>query len=229
MAAVAPHVITPSSAGLLTLLLGRVRLVLDEPRRGDARPLLSLGARLSAESALHDDDTADVDAARGGDHDAFARLVRRHTPAVTQLMRRFTRDPLLLEELVQDAFVEVHKSLPRFRGDAPFLHYLRRIGTRVGYRFWTRRNQAPPTTSDDVLAEVATDDRRPAAHDDAEWVHATLARLQPRDRLVLTLVYLEGCSMAEVAELTEWSVAMAKTQAHRARKRLAALLEEDER
>jgi RNA polymerase sigma-70 factor (ECF subfamily) len=46
-----------------------------------------------------------------------------------------------------------------------------------------------------------------------------------RDRLVLMLIYLEGCSVAEAAEATGWSRTMVKVQAHRARRRLRALLE----
>ena len=56
-------------------------------------------------------------------------------------------------------------------------------------------------------------------------MHALLARLPPRDRLVLTLIYLDGCSVAEAAELTGWSQTMTKVQAHRARKKLKKLLE----
>ncbi len=175
---------------------------------------------------VDDDDALDVQAARRGDHDAFARLVTRHTPTVTRLMQRFTREPGMLEELVQDTFVEVHGSLARFRGDAPFVHYLRRIGTRVGYRFWTARRRAVGTVSDEALVELAVDGER-GVRDDAEWVHAWLARLSPRDRLVLTLVYLEDCTMVEAAKLAGWSVAMTKVQAHRARKRLARLMENE--
>lgn len=207
-----------AASACLTLPPGLGRLV-AEPIEARAR------APRRQESALHDDDTADVEAARRGDHDAFARLVDRHTPAVTRLMRRFTRDPRQLEELVQDTFVEVHGALPRFRGDAPFLHYLRRIGTRVGYRLWTRRSRGPELVGDATRLDVAVHDGGAAARDEAEWVAAMLARLRPRDRLVLTLVYLEGCSMAEVAELTDWSLAMVKTQTHRARRRLAKILE----
>lgn len=173
-----------------------------------------------------DDDEADVRAARSGDDDAFARLVARHTPAVASLVRRFTRDPLRLEELVQDTFVEAHRGLHGFAGDAPLVHWLRRIGTRVGYRFWTRHRREQATVSEVDLDRVPVDDPTAGALEAAEWVHALLARLRPRDRLVLTLVHLEDCTMAEVAALTGWSLSMVKVQAHRARKRLAAVMEE---
>ena len=66
----------------------------------------------------------------------------------------------------------------------------------------------------------------PSAAEAGELVHAVLAQLPPRDRLVLTLLYLDECSVAEAAQLSGWSKAMVKVQAHRARKKLKSLIEE---
>jgi RNA polymerase sigma-70 factor (ECF subfamily) len=70
----------------------------------------------------------------------------------------------------------------------------------------------------------------PVNNDSAEaaaaLVHGLLGELPPRDRLVLTLIYLEGCSVAQAAELSGWSQTMVKVQAHRARKKLKKLLDE---
>jgi RNA polymerase sigma-70 factor (ECF subfamily) len=57
-------------------------------------------------------------------------------------------------------------------------------------------------------------------------VAVALEQLPPRDRLVLTLLYLESRSVAEAAELAGWSESMVKVQAHRARQKLRALLEQ---
>ena len=54
---------------------------------------------------------------------------------------------------------------------------------------------------------------------------AVLARLAPRDRLVMTLMYLEQCTVAQIAELTGWSESLVKVQAFRARRRLRRLCE----
>jgi RNA polymerase sigma-70 factor (ECF subfamily) len=58
-----------------------------------------------------------------------------------------------------------------------------------------------------------------------EVLHRLLAGLPPRDRLVLTLIYLEGASVAQAAELTGWSRTMVKVQAHRARAKLRRLVD----
>ena len=53
-----------------------------------------------------------------------------------------------------------------------------------------------------------------------------LEMMSHRDRLVLTLLYWDDCTVAEAAELAGWTQTMVKVQAHRARKKLKRLLEE---
>jgi DNA-directed RNA polymerase specialized sigma24 family protein len=84
-------------------------------------------------------DWLDVKASVQGDEDAYERLVRRYEKQITGLLWRFTRDPVQCEELVQQVFVEAYFSLKTYRGDAPLLHWLRRIATRTGYRFWREK------------------------------------------------------------------------------------------
>lgn len=60
----------------------------------------------------------------------------------------------------------------------------------------------------------------------AELLHRVFERLAPRDRLVLTLRYLEQCDVAETARRTGWTQTMVKVQTLRARNRLRKLLEQ---
>ncbi|MBI4579272.1 MAG: sigma-70 region 4 domain-containing protein [Planctomycetes bacterium] len=57
----------------------------------------------------------------------------------------------------------------------------------------------------------------------AELLHFLLAKLPPRDRLLLTLMYLEELPVARVAELTGWTKTLVKVQAHRAKAKLRKL------
>lgn len=172
-------------------------------------------------------DAADIRGALDGDGGAYARLIARHQQQVAARMRWFSRQPAIAEELVQDVFVEAYLSLRSFRGQAPFAHWLQRIATRVGYRHWklkTRERRRGTSRLDDHIEGL----RGPGGAEEAaaagDLVHVLLAQLAPRDRLVLTLLYLEGRSVAEAAELAGWSVAMIKVQAFRARGKLKRLL-----
>jgi len=130
---------------------------------------------------------------------------------------------------VSDVFVEAYLSLRGFRGRAPLAHWLKRIATRVGYRWWKQRarrqkNAALPIREWDQAAK--TDQSAANAEEAGALVHAVLALLPARDRLVLSLLYLEECSVAEAAQWTGWSQTMVKVQAYRARKKLKRFLEE---
>ena len=141
-------------------------------------------------------------------------------------MWRFSRDRQVHEELVQDVFVEAYLNLHTYRGKAPFSHWLSRIATRVGYRHWKqmdkKRGQKHLSLQD--WDQIAVDKAERMDPDDAaKLVHSFLAHLAPRDRMVLTLRYLEECDVNETAKQTGWSKTMVKVQTWRALRRLEKL------
>jgi RNA polymerase sigma-70 factor (ECF subfamily) len=175
------------------------------------------------------DDLDDVERTRGGDPEAYRRLIERHQDYVARLLWHFSRDRQVHEELVQDVFVEAYLSLRGYHGKAPLAHWLARIATRVGYRYWrekARRKRAEPF---DVAKwdEAVGDGQAALEPDDAgALLHQILAQMSPRDRLVLTLRYLEQCDVIETARRTGWTKTMVKVQTMRARNRLRKLLEQ---
>lgn len=181
----------------------------------------------SAADAAQATDAADIAAALAGDGEGFARLVARYQQEIANYMWRFTRQRTTYEELVQTAFVEAYLNLGGYRGSGPFGHWLKVIATRVGYRFWQeqarRRKRAEVSLEHSPQPAIAPGD--PVAAEAAELVFTLLQTLPPRDRLVLTLIYVEQRSTAEAAKLTGWSQVMVKVQAFRARKKLKKLLE----
>jgi len=165
----------------------------------------------------------------GGDNQACAELFKRHEARIARLMWRFTRDRGTQAELVHEVFVQVYLSLARFRPRrAPFEHWLFRIATRVGYQFWkaqARRRRMQPLEFD-LSAAAAPDRIDPAAA--AETLHRLLAELPSADRLVLTLMYFEDCSIKEIARRAGWNETIVKMRAYRARKRLKRIIEQNQ-
>jgi RNA polymerase sigma-70 factor (ECF subfamily) len=171
-------------------------------------------------------DLEDIRQSQQGDNEAYRRLIERHQEHVGRILWRFTRDRQVHEELVQDAFVEAYLSLASYRGKAPLAHWLSRIATRVGYRYWKQtahrqRQERFSLQEWDKIADETTEQTDPSRA--AALVHQMLAQLPPRDRLVLTLRYLEECDVAETARRTGWTKTMVKVQASRARKKLEKL------
>jgi RNA polymerase sigma-70 factor (ECF subfamily) len=193
------------------------------------KPAKSMDEVDHADPAENPAEQADIKAARNGDGGAYARIIRRHQQTLARRMVRFTRNPREIEELVHDVFVEAYFSLKNYRGDAPLEHWLTRIATRVGYRYWKNRRVDRERTL--VLASLAPQSQNDASkkYESAEHAAAVLAvvldELPPRDRLVVTLLYLENRGVAEAADLAGWSRVMVKVQAHRARAKLRKALE----
>jgi RNA polymerase sigma-70 factor (ECF subfamily) len=181
---------------------------------------------IGSDSGVAEIDLSDIAVALDGGQDAYSRLVKRHQDAVSKWMWRFTRDRVILEELVQDVFVEAWVSLSRFKGRSAFRTWLFTIATRVGYRYWRKkaRDVAIATeAADRAMIDGAEKEITPS--EAAEVLYGLFSGLPPRDRLVLTLMYLEEMDTKEIARMTGWTRSMVKVQAYRARNKLRKLLE----
>ncbi|MGL4942388.1 MAG: RNA polymerase sigma factor [Thermoguttaceae bacterium] len=174
-------------------------------------------------------DIADVRATLAGDGDAYARLVERHCLTVQRQMRNFSRDVQVSDELAQDVFTEAYLSLHTFRGDAPFRHWLARIGTLYGYKYWRKRDKRRRDISLATIFDVA--DKSPQTTTDpaaaAQLLFDLLEMLPPADRLVMTLMYLEGCQQEEIAARLRCTRVVVAVRIHRAKKKLQKIGEEE--
>ena len=184
-------------------------------------------AETRVDNGIDPADTRDVELSRRGDDDAFTRLVQRHQAMVARQMWRFTRDPEDHAELIQEVFIAAFTSLHSYRGDGPFGHWLRKIAVRTGYEYWRKRKRDRVEIREDVGQLLDSQSQEADVGEAvvaADFVEQVLSQLPPRDRLVLTLRYLEEQSVGEIAEATGWSQSMVKVQAWRARKKLEKVL-----
>lgn len=170
---------------------------------------------------------ADIAASLSGDEDAYARLVKRYENVIARQMWRYTRDKSTLLELVEEVFVEAYLGLPGFKGRSPFLHWLRKIAARVGYRHWkkaSRERGRRAELSEQVVAQYSlANEQNPS--ETAAYLYKLLEKLAPADRMVLTLYYFEGLDTSEIAEQMGWTRTLVKVRAFRARQKLKVLLE----
>lgn len=168
-----------------------------------------------------DDSHALVTASLGGDEQAFASLIRRHKDRILRLVARFARTPADLDELAQDTFIKAHRSLHRYRGDAPFEHWLCRIATRACMDYLRRHYRRRWFTSLDALRDEGFEPSPAASADPrVEILRLAFRQLTPDQQTVLTLLELEGHSVRDVASFTGLSEANVKVRAHRARQAL---------
>ena len=179
----------------------------------------------------------------GGDTEAFAVVVEAFRGDVAALLaRRLNAQDV--QEVAQDAFVRVFRSLPNFHFEAPFRVWVLQIARRAAMDFWRQhyRNRETPFSAmetgeeDDDRAAPAEDrlrrdadaaERREADRlaDMREALDAAMDRLAPEDRALVQMVALEDVPMAEAARAFGCSLAAVKVRAFRARKRLKSILE----
>src|ERR1051326_4055918 len=71
-----------------------------------------------------------LERARGGDHDAFAELVSRHEAMVFSIVLHFFDDRTRAEEIAQEVFLQLYRSLGEIESDAHLLFWLRQVTSR---------------------------------------------------------------------------------------------------
>lgn len=172
-----------------------------------------------------------------GDPDAPRELVEHCQALVWKLVRAHRSRSIPDEDLAQEVFLKLFSRLDRYepRDGIPFEHWLSRLAVRTCLDA-LRTERRRPQPADSPLSEAAGDWLETLRQDSAsppidevlaarELVDALLARLPPKDRLVLTLLDMEERSVAEVSAVTGWSRTLVKVRAFRARRRLRALVE----
>lgn len=160
-----------------------------------------------------------VEAARGGDRNAFAGLYRAHAGTLMPVLWRLAGgDRGLAEDWLQDAFVRAWKRLDQLRDPAAFGGWLRRLAVNIALAE-KRRGRVPAV---DVEVEASGPEPPwPAADLDLE---RAIARLPERARQVLVLFHLSDLEHAEIGELMGIEPGTSKAQLHRARALLKEML-----
>ena len=160
--------------------------------------------------------------AASGDRGAQRELFVEQRANVHRALYRILGSNREIEDLLQDAFIEIFRALHSFRGDSTLGRWCQTIAIRVAYLAISRRR---PSTIDLALVEevVAGDSdlrRQLLAREAARRLYSALDRIEPKQRVAYALAAIDGKSLAEVAELTDSSVFAIKTRVWRARREL---------
>jgi RNA polymerase sigma-70 factor, ECF subfamily len=181
-------------------------------------------------------DDALVAAVSAGDELAFEQLFERHRRQVARIAGRFFSQREQIEEIIQDSFAKAYFALDTYHGThaASFKAWLMQIAVNSCYDQLRRARRRPEQSLGEIeeseIHEFAAYVRSGSADVESRLVSRDLAtkllsRLSPDDRLVLTLLDVEGFSVAEIAGMTGWSVSKVKVRAHRARGHLRRVLQ----
>jgi RNA polymerase sigma-70 factor (ECF subfamily) len=183
-------------------------------------------------AVLYVEDVLLVDRCLTGEPAATRELFRRHKSRVHASLFRVLGSNQEMDDLLQEAFLQVFQSLRGWRAEASLATWIDRVAVRCAYRHLSQRQRRVATAPLDDDADGAdaapsstaagSGARRQLARDGVMRLYAVLDELSPAARLAFTLHELDGRSIAETAELIGSTVTATKLRVWRARKRIEA-------
>ena len=165
-----------------------------------------------------------------GDMEAFAQLYQRHNRRVYSVCLRMSGNAAEAEDLAQDVFIQLFRKIGSFRGESAFTTWLHRLTVnQVLMHFRKKTVRRERTSENDELPEqitlgTANPQRMPVI--DRIGLDRAIAQLPRGYRTVFVLHDVEGYEHEEIARMLDRSVGTSKSQLHKARIKLRALLKQ---
>jgi RNA polymerase sigma-70 factor (ECF subfamily) len=166
--------------------------------------------------------------ALGGDRLAFDDLYRRHVDVVWRRLGRIIGPDGEREDLVQQIFFDVFRTLDRFRGEAAFATFLHRVMLNTAFDHLKRRARRPRNIEPEVLAllvdPAASPEHRAQEREQLAVSSALLDRIKPKKRIAFVLRVVEGLSLEEIAGLVDATPAAVAQRIRHAQAEIEAMV-----
>ena len=166
-----------------------------------------------------------------GKTDSFGVLVRRYQGAVYGLAYYMIKSLEDAEDLAQEAFLQAYLELNQLREPSRFAGWLRRITANI-CNMWLRSHRIDHISLDSAREDrnmeliSAKDELDPAREVErqelCETVLEAINSLSEKNRLAVTLFYMDGLSYRQISEFLEVPVTTIESRLHKARKKLKA-------
>jgi RNA polymerase sigma-70 factor, ECF subfamily len=175
-------------------------------------------------------DAGVTDALSGEAMSGFDELYRKHYRRVYSICLRMTGNVAEAEDLTHEVFIQLHRKLGSFRGEAAFTTWLHRLTVNQVLMHFRKRSVRSELTTDDgeMPDSVDPDTTRPEAMPivDRIGLETAIAQLPPGYRTVFVLHDVEGYEHEEIAKMLGCSAGTSKSQLHKARLKLRRLLQQ---
>lgn len=186
---------------------------------------------MSADPSTDTKLTGLVSQVRDTGSESAARLLVEHLyPMVLRIVRAHLPRRSSEEDLAQEVFMKMFARIEQWRGQMPFDHWVSRVAVTTCLDALRHQKRRPELrwadlseTEAEVLDNVLHDENDVTASDASsarDLANKLLETLNPADRLVLTMMDMEGRSVSDVQAATGWSATLVKVRAFRARRKL---------
>jgi len=191
----------------------------------EAEPLAALveavGARQKALPSV-------LDAARAGDADAFAMLVRQFESPTYHFILRMVRRPVVAEDLLQEVFLRLWQNLDHIDGPDLLPSWLRRVAANAVIDHWrkedARRRRLDRMRQHPIARRVLRPSSRMESEEALAAVWSAVDTLPVKLRSILMMRTVEGLSYEELADTLGISVGAVRSRLFRARQELLAAM-----
>jgi RNA polymerase sigma-70 factor, ECF subfamily len=161
-----------------------------------------------------------LDRCRRGEREAFVELVERTYRQVYTLAVRLVGDRHEAEDVAQEAYLRVHRSLRGFRGDSSFQTWLYRIVANTAMTHLRKRGRFGDLADEPETVLRLADSGSSEGEVDMDHVRVALNALPDAQRVVLLMKDAYGFTCREIADEMGVSEGAVKVRLHRARRRL---------
>ncbi len=161
--------------------------------------------------------------AKAGEMEALELLYRAFETPVYNLARRILRQPEDAEDVVQETFLEIMRSIGSYRGEGQLWAWVRRIASSKALM----RIRRDRVRAEEDFDETVTGSSSPAGVPLQVDLERALEQLSDTARAVVWLHDVEGYTHEEIAEMTGKTVSFSKSQLARAHTRLRGMLDQE--
>lgn len=165
-----------------------------------------------------------IEKVRAHDRPAQSRLYALYKDSIYTLAKRMVKDDQLAEQVLQDTFIEVFKSIHSFRNQSSLYSWMRVIAVRKSLKVLKSLENEILTWRDDISDALSHEVIDPP-NVNAERLENAFVQLSPGFRTVLTLYYIEDMSHKEISEYLNIAIGTSKSQLHHAKTKLKEILE----
>lgn len=183
------------------------------------------------------DDNILIKAHLKGESTAFEVLFKKYSSMVSRLVYSIVKDESLVQDILQDVFILVHRNLAKFRRDSALKTWIYRIAVNEALRQFNRRKRwtfmedeqleasANASTMVTFIPAGASPERIVIEAEQRGIIEEALESLKPNHRVILTLYYLEDMAVQDIARILDIPEGSVKSRLFYARDSLKKILE----
>src|SRR6202051_661855 len=195
-------------------------------------PISAIPTQEVREGVRDDSERSLIQRAQRGDEHAFGALFQMHKKRVYSVCLQMTKDVADAEDLTQEAFLQVFRSINSFRGDSAFSTWLYRIAVNTVLMKLRRRKSPPLVSLDEPVSSDTPSLKRDIGRADPSLsgavdriaLNRAIEELPAGCRQIFDLHEVKGYQHHEIAQLLQCSIGNSKSQLHKAKMKMRDIL-----